>query len=196
MDNTEKIRLFEKELNYIINPKIREFSEKVILSLPDYFFVIPASTTGKHHPAYSLGDGGLVRHTRAAIRIAIELARMDWWHFEGDELDLCLATLFGHDGYKTGVVEERYTRADHPNIAAIQFSKNPELNSILPTEQFGAIIGMTGTHMGQWNTDFKTGAEILEKPKTKLEKFVHLCDYLASRKCLEMKFDIEVIREN
>jgi uncharacterized protein YbgA (DUF1722 family) len=49
--------------------------------------------------------------------------------------------------------------------------------------------------MGQWIYDYKTGEKVLDAPQTKLEKFVHLCDYLASRKCLEMNFDVDVRRE-
>ncbi len=45
------------------------------------------------------------------------------------------------------------------------------------------------THMGQWNTDFKTKKEVLDKPKTGIQKFIHMCDYLASRKCLEFNFE-------
>ena len=44
------------------------------------------------------------------------------------------------------------------------------------------------THMGPWTTDYN-GNEILEKPKTKYQNFVHMCDYLASRKCLLVPFD-------
>ena len=37
--------------------------------------------------------------------------------------------------------------------------------------------------MGKWNTDYKDKTkEVLPKPVTESEKFVHLCDYLASRK--------------
>ena len=42
--------------------------------------------------------------------------------------------------------------------------------------------------MGPWNTNYK-GNEVLPKPKTKYENFVHMCDYLASRKYLNIKFD-------
>lgn len=41
---------------------------------------------------------------------------------------------------------------------------------------------------GQWNTARYSKVE-LPKPKNKYQKFVHLCDYLASRKFLEMNFD-------
>ena len=42
--------------------------------------------------------------------------------------------------------------------------------------------------MGSWTTDYN-GVEVLEKPKTKYQNFVHMCDYLASRKCLLVPFD-------
>ena len=44
------------------------------------------------------------------------------------------------------------------------------------------------THMGPWTTDYQ-GNEVLEKPKTKYQNFVHMCDYLASRKCLLVPFN-------
>ncbi len=190
-----KLDALKSELDYIINPNIRAFSEIAIGSLPDYFFEIPASSTGKYHPNYSLGSGGLLRHTRAAIRIAIELSRMDWWHFEKDELDLCIAALLIHDGYKSGIAKEFFTRADHPNIMASELRKNSLLANMLPKVQFEIILGMISKHMGQWCFDYKTKEKVLDVPQTKLEKFVHLCDYLASRKCLTMEFDVEVKRE-
>ena len=42
--------------------------------------------------------------------------------------------------------------------------------------------------MGPWTTDFN-GNEILETPKDKYQRFVHMCDYLASRKFLNVKFE-------
>ena len=41
--------------------------------------------------------------------------------------------------------------------------------------------------MGPWNTDYE-GREILPKPKTKYENFVHMCDYLSSKKFLNVNF--------
>ena len=43
------------------------------------------------------------------------------------------------------------------------------------------------THMGPWITDYD-GNEVLEKPKTKYQNFVHMCDFLASRKCILVPF--------
>ena len=60
-----------KEL--IKDNKIREDLKLLIGKLPDYFFEIPASSTGKYHPAYATTEHGLVKHTKVAVRIAYVL---------------------------------------------------------------------------------------------------------------------------
>lgn len=64
---------FNKEISYIKNERIRNSLITILDLLPDYFYHIPASSTGKYHPEFTLGDKGLVRHTKAAVRIAYEL---------------------------------------------------------------------------------------------------------------------------
>ena len=49
-------------------------------------------------------------------------------------------------------------------------------------------------HMGQWNTD-KRSTATLPKPDDEASELLHLADYLASRKCLNMSFDDYVIPE-
>jgi hypothetical protein len=49
--------------------------------------------------------------------------------------------------------------------------------------------------MGQWNYDSYTKKEVLPKPKTAEQRFVHMCDYLASRKFIDVKFNGNDIRD-
>ena len=42
--------------------------------------------------------------------------------------------------------------------------------------------------MGPWTKDYN-GNEILEKPKTKYQSFVHMCDFLAAKKFIQVSFD-------
>ena len=56
---------FEKEIGWIHSEKIAKFATYCVNNLPAYFFTVPASSSGKYHPSYALGDGGLVRHTKA-----------------------------------------------------------------------------------------------------------------------------------
>ena len=87
--------MFETELNYIKDDRIRESARILIEGLPEYFFKIEASSTGKYHPDFALGDGGLVRHTKAAIRIAKELLDNNsiGHKFTSDEKDLLIISI-------------------------------------------------------------------------------------------------------
>ena len=81
--------MFDRELKYIENDDFRKSVEVVINNLPEYFGHVAASSTGKYHPKFSLGDGGLVRHTKAAVRIAYELLQLEQYNkFESWQRDI------------------------------------------------------------------------------------------------------------
>lgn len=170
---------------------IYQFAVKAIEMLPDYFFEVAASSTGKYHPSYALGPGGLVRHTKAAVKIAHELLGLDMYShaYKSDEQDLMLVALMLHDGWKHGSdpVPGPYTVATHPTVCA-DWIKSSELKDMLPEAQIDFLCGCIASHMGQWNTDYKTRRAILPVPKTAAQKFVHQADYLASRKYLVFDF--------
>jgi hypothetical protein len=72
---------------------------------------------------------------------------------------------------------------------------NPKLQEGLTQEELGNVIGNIAHHMGAWVFDYKTHQKILDEPVGKMQNFVHLVDYLASRKCLEFNFDVKIERE-
>ena len=185
--NREEI--FKIELGYMKNDRIRKSCLAMINVLPEYFFEIEASSTGKYHPSYALGKGGLVRHTKAAVRIAFDLLSDPSIgdKYTSDEKDLMLMGLLLHDGVKCGIEKEKYTRFDHPIMMCEVIMDNEE-NMELEMEEIEFVCDVIKTHMGPWTTDYN-GVEVLEKPKTKYQNFVHMCDYLASRKTLEVPFD-------
>jgi len=192
----DKVKAFEPEINLIKNKLIKEFVINAIQTIPNHFFEAAASSTGKYHPAYTLGKGGLLRHTKAAVRIAVELSRLEWWHFSNDEVDLALGALILHDGWKYGEEYSKYSLAEHPTFATFALKNNGDLQQkrIITEEQFQTIVDCIETHTGQWVEHPRTHEIILEKPKTPLQKFVHLADYIASRKCLTMEFDVPLSR--
>ena len=98
-----------------------------------------------------------------------------------------ICALLVHDGLKSGLVKSKYTVFDHP----LQISKYIKDNKEKLTLTDGEILFLCSsieTHMGEWITDYN-GVEVLQKPTNKYQKFVHMCDYLASRKFLDIKFD-------
>lgn len=189
-----KSEVFDYELSFIKNPKIKEFTVKALEYLPDYFYEVAASSTGKYHPQYALGKGGLVRHTKAAVRIAIELFRCETvtGHYSDDSKDIIISALLLHDGAKHGLNGSNYTITEHPKVIVDMIRNNSDLDNLLDKEVFEVILSGISTHMGQWNTDYKTKKEVLDKPSTGMQKFIHMCDYLASRKSIEFNFDTGV----
>lgn len=182
----DKKGIFKTQLRYIKNDDIRESAEVMVDLLPDYFFHEAASSTGKYHPAYTLGDGGLVRHVKTAVEMANSLFGI--YKFDDETKDLIIFALIIHDGLKKGIVEERYTRFDHPILIGNYLKDNADKLK-LSEEQLERIVKMDASHMGKWNTNEYNPGVILPIPKTVEEKFVHMCDYLASRKFIDVKFN-------
>lgn len=185
----KKIEIFNEEYKYIKNQKYVENLKILVGLLPDYFFEIPASSTGKYHPEFALNHGGLVRHTKVAVRIAYELflSNSVTGIFSDFEKDLMIVSLILHDGLKSGFVKEKYTRADHPLLVG-EFINNNKDKLTLTENEIKFIITNIASHMGDWNTDY-SGNEILPKPVNKYQRFVHMCDLLSSKKFLNVKFD-------
>lgn len=191
----DKIKAFEKELALIKNPKIREFAKKAILKIPDEFFYEGASSTKKYHPEYAQGEGGLLRHTIAAVRVFIEILRMEMYNvFTEDEKDLLITALILHDTRKRGInFSEKHTVHEHPLLAANTLKQDPDLQGIISDEYLNIIVDAISSHMGAWTTN-EYSSVVLPKPVSKYGKITHLADYLASRRCLEFNFDVEVRR--
>lgn len=185
---SNKVEMFNKEINYIKDEKIKESAKVLIEKVPDYFFTEAASSTGKYHPEFSQGLGGLLRHTKAAVRIAYEILNTETFgnFYTSEEKDLIVLALILHDSIKRGD-NERYTRIDHPLLACKFIEENKDKTS-LNKKQVDLLVSMISSHMGEWNKDYD-GNEILPKPETKYQRIVHLCDLLSSKKFLDVKFD-------
>ena len=184
-----KKEYFKDELEFINNERIKKSAETLIELIPDYFFKVPASSTGKYHPSFSNVDGGLLRHTKVATRIGKEILSLEYTNnlFTEDEKDLLITGIMLHDTQKLGNPEERYTRFDHPLLAADFIEQNKDKTE-LTKEEISLIKRVISSHMGQWNKSYYSKIE-LPKPSDKYEFFVHMFDYLSSKKFLDVMFD-------
>ena len=189
-----KVEMLRHEINYIKNDRIKKSCETFVEMLPDYFFKVPASSTGKYHPTFASGEGGLVRHSKVASYILNELLLTKTFggDFTSDERDLLRFAILVHDGYKHGLVEERYVKFDHPIICAEKVRASKDKME-LSDEEVEYIASAIESHMGEWNTNSYSSV-ILPLPKTSAQKIVHLADFLSSKKILDVKFDENEIR--
>ena len=192
MRDEEKIKIFSKELNLIKEESVRKFTEAALQVLPEYFWQVPASATGKYHPQFDAGEGGLVRHTRATVAMAIQMFRnKNVFPIAEREQAYTISALLLHDGCKNGLREDAVsTISEHPAcVVTFLRDKHPEVLGMLTGEEQEAITGAILSHMGQWNTDYGTGAVILPEPVTNLQKLVALCDFIVSRRFIEVNLE-------
>ena len=189
MNKTSKVNIFKKEISYVKDSNLKKDLKTLIGLLPDYFFEIPASSTGKYHPKFALGDGGLVRHTKVAVRFAYELLSNDTvgCKFTDRDKDLIIMALTLHDGLKSGIDHDKYTKFDHPLLISKYIMDNKD-KLLMDVDDMRKMCSMIESHMGQWTYDSYHKKEVLPKPRTAEQRFVHMCDYLASRKFVDVNF--------
>ena len=176
----------------IVNEDIREFAKILVAGLPNYIWEVGASSTGKYHPEYSLGLGGLMRHQIAVVRFLNHFFDLEQYNtkFTSREMDLMRVAGLCHDGRKSGEQSDyersKFTKFDHPlQMANVIRSYD---GKYLNHDEIEFCAHCIESHMGKWNTDKKSSV-VLPKPIDEYQQFVHLADYLASRKDLTVSFD-------
>jgi hypothetical protein len=112
--------LIEPILSTIENEDIRNFARVLVEGLPDYIWHVGASSTGKYHPAYSLGEGGLMRHQIAVVRFLNFFFELEQYQVPigGRKMDLMRVAGLVHDGRKSGEQSDyeksKFTKFSHP----------------------------------------------------------------------------------
>lgn len=189
----EKSKIFNSLLETFENEDIKIFAKECIETIPSYFYDVGASSTGKYHPAYALGDLGLARHTCALVRFLNHILTIDCYKndFTSRERDLLRIAGIMHDSKKSGDDEDyaksKYTKFEHPILAANEVRN---IIGFIPEEEVELVANTIESHMGQWNSD-KRSKVVLPLPENKYQKLLHLADYLASRKDIEVLFSEE-----
>lgn len=173
-----KSDFFEREIQLIESVDLQDFvrfyfDEKV----GDWFWKSGASSSGKFHPQFTKGEGGLVKHTRAVVWVCEELLKMSSYAYMKSEYkDYARAACLLHDTckYGTGNTEDKDCYKNHGAIAAQRVS--------LAWDEFGfdgaapeLLLMAIRSHMGQWVEDKN------DRPFTNIDRLVHLADYIASR---------------
>ena len=133
---------------------------------PEYFWEVPASTSGYHHPACQ-GDRGLWAHTLMLSTVIERLADsyVQQGRLEEGDIDLAHAAAILHDQRKNGEPPAPANKSvsDHDLLMADVVRDSP-----LDDRVADAIA----SHMGPWYD----GPE----PETPLEDLVHTADMVAS----------------
>ena len=166
--------IFEAEVQMIQSLDLRQRVRDILACVDPRHASEPASSTGKYHPDFAHGEGGLVRHTKAVVMIAYELCNTR----PNLNRDNIVAAAILHDmhKYKDG---SSHTCHEHPFLMALEASK-----AGLPLE----VVSLIECHMGQWTSNGRSSI-ILPLPSSDAEWLLHYADYLASRTWLKLSFD-------
>ena len=176
----EKSKFFEREINLIQSEDYRSFIRYYLDEhVPDYFWEIGASSSGKYHPVFSQGIGGLVRHTKAVVMFAEELLRMSSYAYMKDEYkDYVIMACIVHDTCKYGMDEyDKDEYKSHARNAALNFGCAWAEYMDYPCPDF--LLNAIISHMGQWS-------EKEDRPFTSIDRCVHMADYMASRSFIDI----------
>lgn len=165
---------------------LRPLVVRCLAAAPEAFWTAAASSTGKYHPSYALGEGGLIRHTRAVFEVVEYLL-----HAEGDALtakqaDRLRAAALLHDVLKQQDGQQ-HTSFTHPLQAAellrVQAREMPEEVRAQAVGEAAAVAAIVAAHHGRWNTNEKYNKGVrLPLPTAPEQKILHYADFLASRK--------------
>ena len=175
------IKLFEREINLIVDEELRMAVKSYMEeATPGYFWTDGASSSGKYHPKFSQGIGGLVRHTKAVVMFAEELLRMSSYAYMKDEYkDYVIAACIIHDTAKYGI--DDFYKAEYKNHAknaSIAFANYCE--QVMDYTPHFLLLNAIESHMGQWSTDRE------DRPFTSVDRCVHMADYMASRNFIDI----------
>lgn len=174
MDNSQ---LFKREILLIQDEELRDF---VRFYFDEYvgkwFWKSGASSSGKFHPQFTHGEGGLVRHTRAVAMVCEELLRINTYAYMRDDFkDYARVACLLHDTCKYGEEDEENKSCYrlHGSLAASKINQ-------AWLEFFGGnapelLLMAVRSHMGQWVEEKN------DRPFTNIDRLVHLSDYIASR---------------
>lgn len=180
---SEVKKIFAHELSFIKDQNIKEYAEVVLALCPSYFYSSPGSTGGKYHPVYENCKGGLILHTRTVVWLVHEMSELDMFELTQKQKDLMIVAALLHDCKRNGDNTRcRYSQFNHP-ICAYDFIMEIDGLDIISHEDVEFIADAVKSHMGQWN---KKGKTELPLPKTKAQQLLHLADFIASRRELNV----------
>lgn len=170
--------LLSYEVAQIDDYDIREFVKMTLDNVDPIHRIKPASSTGKYHPKYASGEGGLIRHIKVVVQNVIELIRATpAVESEKDEL---IAAAILHDMWKYPEGRDHeFTAFDHPALGG-QWCKDHGFDTI------GRLIA---AHQGIWTTSRQMPGFENEQPRKFDEWVLHYSDLMASRAYLACDFD-------
>lgn len=167
--------------------EFREYLADMVEKIPDYFFTMPSSTSGKYHNAKQCRPHGQLYHVfmfQSILEHRLRLKHNRELYPTPELRDAMRCVPLLHDAVKCGwpvdgEAPPRWTVANHPMLAK-EFVLNTKVEHDIPAAYKMLIADMCEAHSGEWNKD-RSGNVIMSEPRNEREFFIHECDILSSR---------------
>ena len=183
METNTRLQFFANELNDINDQKLLSFAIKLLTEAPDYFFTVPASSSGKYHPYFAREENGLIKHTRCVVFFAE--CNAESFNFDSYTKDMLIIAAIAHDIKKQGNNNYgKHTVWEHPELAhdyILEMQvKYPDLISL---ENATIIANAILCHMGKWShlPEYTRGKKAYPLPTSMFDYALQSADYMASR---------------
>jgi len=181
--NDKVTDVFKDELNLISSKQLKDFVIECYEYCPSTYWTIATSTTGKYHPSFVNGTGGLLVHVKYVVWWAQKLIRA-FPNLHPTASDEIICALLLHDIYKNGkaTIKDRPTNITktHGVHFAMEIAENRKEKL---TEEQERILAALAGHMGVWTEPISFACWNLRDEKTRnVAMIVHLADYCAAQK--------------
>lgn len=165
----DEVRRRVPTLELIENEEIRSSVEAITARAPEYFWRVPASTSGFHHPLCRV-ERGLWRHMLMLSTVIEHLSDslLELGQIDPIEVDHAHGAAILHDQQKKGVPERETSVSNHDILMQNEVYYSGEI----PSKHRKPIADAIGSHMGPWYD----GPE----PETPLEQLVHTADMISA----------------
>jgi hypothetical protein len=174
--NLNLVDCFSHEIAQIDDSDLQKFVKQILNECKPCHAWLPASASGKFHPQYALGEGGLVRHTKVVVQNVMEL--IEATPAVQSERDELIAAAIIHDMCKYEKSEET-TCFEHPAL----------MGDKCDAVGFKNIARLVRAHQGIWITSKVAPGFVNKKPEKFDEYILHYADLMASRPYLQVTFD-------
>lgn len=165
-------KLIQDRIELIKDVTCKRLVVECFKKIPAYWFVKPASSTGKYHPLDEHLPGGLALHTARVFDITkIFIEAVDPPSEDGSVM---LSGALLHDIARFGTAEKstEHSVRDHA-VQGAMFVKGIglEMNPPIPEVLLDRVSRIVMTHMGRWSSP---------RPDSHEEKLVHFADMVAA----------------
>jgi HD superfamily phosphohydrolase YqeK len=180
------LKAFAYELGKIKSPELLKITKQILLKCCDYCCDESASSTGKFHPSFSLGPGGLVKHIKAVCKNTETILRM-MPQYDGEDWDIPYIAAILHDCMKYTEYKQQYTHENHPNLMAAAIRQHKTDDTELNTK-LERIASNVETHMSRFNT-CRHSDDIMPPPTSMENMIVAIADMISAQKYFHVEFN-------